>query len=316
MALENLGVPHKIVMASDTSASVKKLAEQNFQIACWFDDMTKVPVAKMPGNLDLYSCGFPCQPYSTGGKNLGLGDDRATPLVVVLDYIRQHQPGMVLLENVAGFLRAPHKEAFESTMKGLRSSGTYHVHHQILNTRDHGVAQQRRRLYIVGIKKSLTKTPFKWPAADSAAPFLSKCYDRDRCGVVIKNAEICPDIKATETKANALCKAFKAIRKMGETPKEIDAIVDIGASLRFATCQVGYAPTLTRTRCASHGYYATRLMRCLTTSEMMRLQGVAPKRLQTKGIAYTQMGAIIGNAMSVNVVQRILDEMLKSIGWY
>ena len=62
------------------------------ELETWYDDMTKIPVSKMPGNLDLYSCGFPCQPYSAAGKGLGLGDERATPLHVVLQYVTCHRP--------------------------------------------------------------------------------------------------------------------------------------------------------------------------------------------------------------------------------
>ena len=116
---------------------MKQLVQQNFEVETWYDDMTKVSVSKMPGKLDLYSCGFPCQPYSAAGKGLGLGDARATPLHVLLQYVARHRPNMVLLENVEAFSRGKHKEAFELVLKRLRDFGVYEVNHNIVNTLDH-----------------------------------------------------------------------------------------------------------------------------------------------------------------------------------
>ena len=56
-------------------------------------------------------------------------------------------------------------------------------------------------------------------------------------------------------------------------------------------------------------------MRRLSVSEMIRLQGMDPRRLDTTGIRDTDMGGIVGNAMSVNVAMHILKKMLESIDW-
>ena len=315
LALENLAVPHKIVMASDVSPSVKQLVQQNFEVETWYDDMTKVSVSKMPGKLDLYSCGFPCQPYSAAGKGLGLGDARATPLHVLLQYVARHRPNMVLLENVEAFSRGKHKEAFELVLKRLRDFGVYEAHHNIVNTLDHGVAQHRRRVFIVCIKRSMMQKPFSWPQSLPHQASLSGCYDRDRSRVIIKMQSIEAHATSHNTSVENLHRGFKKIQKLGKVPKKVDAIIDIGSSPRFAQCAIGYSPTLTYSRCKDRGYYATRLMRRLSVSEMIRLQGMDPRRLDTTGIRDTDMGGIVGNAMSVNVATRILKKMLESIDW-
>ncbi len=52
----------------------------------------------------------------------------------------------------------------------------------------------------------------------------------------------------------------------------------------------------------------------LTTSEMARLQGVDLERFQDAGLTHQQMGRLIGNAMSVPVVARLLQSMLPAVG--
>ena len=235
-------------------------------------------------------------------------------LHVVLQYVVRHRPNMVLLENVARFSMGKHKEAFDLVLKRLCSIGVYEVHHNIVNTLDHGVAQNRRRLFIVCIKRCMMQKPFSWPPISSRRASLSECYDRDHRRVIIKMQNIETQIISGNTSAENLRLGFKRIQKLGKTPKNVDAIIDIGSSPKFAQCKIGHAPTLTHSRCKTRGYYATRLMRRLSVSEMMRLQGMEPCRLDTNGISDTDMGGITGNAMSVNVVTRILKKMLESIG--
>ena len=307
LALDNLAMDHKIVMACDSSPAVNKLIQQNFEVETWYDDMTKISVSKMPDNLDLYSCGFPCQPYSAAGKGLGLGDERATPLHVVLQYVTCHRPNMVLLENVPRFSMGKHKEAFDLVLSKLRKVGEYEVYHKIINTLDHGVAQHRRRLFIVCIKRCMMQAPFSWPPNCPQPASLSDFYDRDHRRVIIKMQSIEPEIIACATSARNLSRGFKYIqKKCGKVPKNVDAVIDIGSSPIFSQCKIGHAPTLTHSRCKSRGYYATRLM--------TRLQGMDPGLLFTNGISDTDMGGIVGNAMSVNVVTRILKKMLESMG--
>ena len=55
-------------------------------------------------------------------------------------------------------------------------------------------------------------------------------------------------------------------------------------------------------------------MRKLSLSELMRLQGCDPKRFNTSGLTKTQLGSIIGNAMSVNVMEAVIEKAIKTIG--
>ena len=68
-----------------------------------YDDMTKRNVDKVP-HVDIYVIGFPCQPFSTAGKQQGFEDkqNRGTIIFHVIKYIQKHSPKIFILENVEG----------------------------------------------------------------------------------------------------------------------------------------------------------------------------------------------------------------------
>ena len=311
-ALDKLCIPHDIVFACDSKPAVKTLIQNNFNVLHWFDDMQDTPVGQMPGSLDLYTCGFPCQPYSSAGRNQGLADDRSTPMNAMLEYIDMHRPHMIILENVANFA-SRHKQVFARLVNYLRSLQEYRVHHRVLNTADYGVPQNRKIIYIVVIKRRLLRLPFQWPKPIQLAP-LSKFWDRDRCGVIVKNQSIPDELLLGKTSSQNLLTTFKKLRAQNMVPRQTDAVADIGASSRFSSLQVGKCPTITAGRAKSAGYYATKLQRRLSLKELMRLQGCNPSRLNTSVISDTQLGAIIGNAMSINVMEAVIAQMMTAIG--
>ena len=55
-------------------------------------------------DIDLYVCGFPCQPFSNAGKGKGLEDKRGNVFFSCLDVIKTKKPKYFILENVKGIL--------------------------------------------------------------------------------------------------------------------------------------------------------------------------------------------------------------------
>lgn len=91
--------------------------------------------------------GPPCQPFSVGGNQNGIHDSR-NGFPIFIEAIRKLRPRVFLFENVRGLLYS-NKWYFELIIKELRELG-YYIDHQLLNAVNHGVPQNRERLFVVG----------------------------------------------------------------------------------------------------------------------------------------------------------------------
>lgn len=100
---------------------------------------------------NLVCAGFPCQPFSFAGKQLGVNDERwlwpATEAA-----IRAVRPRYVLLENVAALTRD--RLAFGSVLSGLHTLG-FNAEWATLRASDFGAPHNRQRVYIVAYAPSL-----------------------------------------------------------------------------------------------------------------------------------------------------------------
>ena len=93
-------------------------------------------------------------------------------------------------------------------------------------------------------------------------------------------------------------------------------MVDINASPAFFKWTVGYSPCLTKARGAQGGFYVSTHGRMLDLVELGRLQGVNVDDFKWEGIlTKNQFGSILGNAMSRNVLDRLLPRVLKAASW-
>lgn len=109
--------------------------------------------------VDLVSGGVPCQPFSSGGKQLGATDERDLfPQAVRV--ISECQPKLILLENVRGLADDKFIEYREEIISGLNDLG-YYCEWKIINAVHYGVSQTRLRFVLVGKKKYTG--PFPWP---------------------------------------------------------------------------------------------------------------------------------------------------------
>lgn len=116
---------------------------------CFFDDARTIEPGALP-DIDLICGGFPCQSFSIAGKRRGFADDaRGTLFFEIARIAAGKRPAFLLLENVPGLLSHDRGQTFAAILSTLDELG-YDVAWQMLNSKDFGVPQSRKRVYIVG----------------------------------------------------------------------------------------------------------------------------------------------------------------------
>ncbi len=114
----------------------------------FYEDATKIDPSTMP-EFDLLCAGFPCQSFSVAGKRKGFQDPRGTIFFEIARVVEARRPQYLLLENVPGLLSHDEGQTFTTILATLNELG-YSVEWQVLNSKDFGVPQSRRRVFIVG----------------------------------------------------------------------------------------------------------------------------------------------------------------------
>jgi len=119
---------------------------------------------------DIIIGGPPCQPFSVGGKQLGLSDSR-DGFPVFLAAVRQLNPEVLLFENVRGMLYK-NKWYLKEVINELEHLG-YYVNYALLNAKDYEVPQNRERVIVIGSKKK-NRLPKKIKRKVTAGQALGK----------------------------------------------------------------------------------------------------------------------------------------------
>ena len=115
----------------------------------WYiEDARNADPATMP-DFDLLCGGFPCQAFSLAGRRQGFGVSRGTLFFELARLAEARHPRYLLFENVPGLLSHDGGRTFAAILDSLDRLG-YGVEWQVLNSKDFGVPQSRRRVYIVG----------------------------------------------------------------------------------------------------------------------------------------------------------------------
>ena len=120
---------------------------------------------------DLLCAGFPCQPFSKAGDQMGWDDAvRGTVFYNIVEILRICKPKYLILENVAHFVKHDDGNTYSKVEKALRELG-YEVKHAQLSPHKFGVPQIRERMYMVGQLGGLNG--FKWPEPQTNGDELS-----------------------------------------------------------------------------------------------------------------------------------------------
>lgn len=160
-SLKRLNLKTNLVFAGDIDKFCKESYFENYKIdeKNWHDDVTKFSAKKYKYKVDLLVGGSPCQSFSMVGKRLGLEDTRGTLFYDFARIVDECKPRVFIFENVKGLINHDKGNTWRVIQDVFEDLG-YDIHHQVLNSRDYGIPQNRERIFVVGFRK---KTQFIFP---------------------------------------------------------------------------------------------------------------------------------------------------------
>ena len=114
-------------------------------------DMTLIHESETFNNatIDLLAGGTPCQSFSVAGLRKGLTDPRGNLMLTFLSLAQRKKPRWIVWENVPGVLSSNGGRDFGTFLQALAECG-YGFAYRVLDAQYFGVAQRRRRVFVVG----------------------------------------------------------------------------------------------------------------------------------------------------------------------
>jgi len=314
--------------------------EKNFKGHKNYGNAKNIEPNKLP-DFDMLCGGFPCQAFSIAGKRRGFEDTRGTLFFDIARILKVKRPKIVFLENVKGLLNHNKGETFSLIIQTLEELG-YETQWMVLNSKFFGVPQNRERVFIIGNIRG-TSRPKILPIGEVNAkdiitnrvigevkvrkypvnvPKLKQVLRANRKSISQISEEL--DVKKTTVEhwfRKDSCFSipdaevwFKLKELLGITTDEFDQSItefeirdnkyDQGNRVYS---EDGISPTIT-TLTGGHQHVPIETkyqIRRLTPIECERLQGFPDN--WTKGVSDTQRYKQLGNAVTVNVIEAIIQ---------
>ena len=292
------------IYANDFDRWCKKTYDGYFgEGAMNLKDIQTVHEDEIP-DCDILTAGFPCQPFSKIGKLHGFADARGTLFWDVLRILKAKRPKAFVLENVANLVNHDKGNTFKTILDGLENDLGYHVYHKVLNTKDFGVPQDRKRIYIVGFRDDV---PFSFPEPVKLEQFV---------GDILEKGSVHDFFYLSQKYLDGLKKHQQRHQEKGHgfgfrvlDPSGISTTCVVGNMGR----ERNLIQDIPRPRAVGRAGTPlnTEGIRKLTVREYARLQGF-PDDYEFSDkvtVAYKQ----IGNAVSVPVAEAVAREVKKSL---
>ena len=112
-----------------------------------------IPSTEIPSAEGIIG-GPPCQSWSEAGAQRGITDKRGKLFFEYIRVLKDKKPLFFLAENVSGILHVKHSEAFKTIMQQFKNAG-YIVNYALLNAKEYGIPQDRKRVFFIGYHKKM-----------------------------------------------------------------------------------------------------------------------------------------------------------------
>ncbi len=302
-ALSNLQVNFELVNYCEVDKYASKAYSMlhNVKECCNIGDINSVN-EKLLSDFDLMTYGFPCQSFSIAGNKLGFEDkERGNLFFESMRIAAYKQPSFMIAENVKGLLHHDKGRTFKTVLDTLEKIG-YNNYYQVLNSCDYGVAQSRERIFIVSIRKDIDTKQFEFPNKQKLDKTVVDILDNTERNRYIDKTllQYCTQEYLKEYKGrNGIKKLFDG-NSQGYFSSDY-------AGKRIYSIH-GNAPTLT-TRGKITFF---EIQGQLNELELFRLQGFEDEDYYKLKNCFskTQLRKMAGNSITVNVIEKILENLL------
>ena len=157
-AFKSLGFKTECVLTSEIKPYAVKTLKHNFEQDFLAGDLFNIRNEFIP-DFDFLLGGFPCQPFSAGGKRQGFVDTRGTLFFEIERILKAKKPYGFILENVEGLVKHDLENkndeigrTLSTILCKLKEELGYNVSWKVLDSIDFGLPQSRKRIFIVGTK--------------------------------------------------------------------------------------------------------------------------------------------------------------------
>lgn len=157
-AFKGVGMETECVMTSEIKPYAVKTLKHNFGHEFLAGDIFEIRNEFIP-DFDFLLGGFPCQPFSAGGKRQGFLDTRGTLFFEIERILREKKPYGFILENVEGLVKHDLENksdeigrTLKTILQTLENELGYKTSWKVFDSLEFGLAQSRKRIFIVGTK--------------------------------------------------------------------------------------------------------------------------------------------------------------------
>lgn len=300
------------------------LANYNIKDEAFYADVRLLDGNDYKNEIDLLVGGSPCQSFSSVGFRGGLEDVRGTLFYEYARIVEETQPKVFIYENVRGLTTHDDGRTWKKMKKVFVETLHYKITEpRVLNAADYGIPQNRRRLFVIGIREDIKCKNFEYPKEIGVEnlPFYVQDVLENNCKYSKSNYNFDYDRKTGKIIIKQM--KGKVDSKYTLTPKVRDYCLKTGTkNFRTSTqTDLPIARTLLRTMTQHHragvDNYITvketregKEIRSLTERECLRLMGY-PDSFKIV-VSTQQMLKQAGNSIVVDVMMAILQEIFNT----
>lgn len=310
LGLERIG--GECVFSAEINSHACKMYEANFGENPYCD-ITKLNSKDIP-DFDILCAGFPCQPFSISGKQLGFADEtRGTLFFDILRIVQEKKPKVLFLENVKNLAIHDKGRTLQVIVNCLTSLG-YNVKYRILNAKDFGVPQNRERIIIVGNSMGID-FDFDKIIKTVSKPMKNYLDDKEDFKYLDESEYTIIDDDFIKTQKNTGLKFVgyrnKPMRKNGVRPNT-EHLSRVHRQVNRIYSSDGMHPTISsQEKEGRYFIYHQEKVRKLTIDECYRFFGFPDdfKKVGKHSLLYER----IGNSVCVNMIEAIGKEIINQL---